>query len=131
MNRSSAVTAWVKFLLWAASGAGVGLVLAGAFTVYSVVGLVVAAGAAVAAALVAGSTFSAIGVVPGLGVWALVIGFLNISGPGDVCTQSQSGVTCTQQWPPAPFWVIGAALILVPVLAFAGHQRRRAAITVR
>ena len=54
-----------------------------------------------------------------------VLGLLNRDGPGVVCTAPNRGMHCTEQWAPWPFWLIGAVLVLIPVILF-GHLRRRA-----
>jgi protein-S-isoprenylcysteine O-methyltransferase Ste14 len=62
------------------------------------------------------------GIVSGIGVPLLYVAFLNRSGPGVVCT----GRSCTDEWSPWPWLLIGAALLLVGLAWFIATSGRRA-----
>lgn len=119
--------AWWQFVAWTACGAGLGLVFAGAFT-FGIAGFAVAAVFAALAVGMGGLNHSALGMITGVGAWALVIGVLNSDGPGTVCRGSSSDQTCTEQWSPWPFWLAGAIMILLPPIVFAMARRPRATL---
>jgi hypothetical protein len=68
------------------------------------------------------------GILAGLGVPLLYVGYLNRGGPGTICTAWAGGGQCTQETSPWP-WV-GAGLVLalagVTLALAAAHRRQRA-----
>jgi hypothetical protein len=65
------------------------------------------------------------GIVAGLGVPLLYVGYLNRGGPGIVCTSWASGGECTQETSPWP-WVVAGLLLAVAGagLSMAAARRR-------
>jgi hypothetical protein len=108
---------WPQFAAWALCGASAALILLAAFA-WGPLGVLPAAAFAALALLLGGANISAVGAAAGVGVWGFVLGWLNRDGPGDVCTASHGGSTCTTQWAPWPFWLAGAVLVVVPVVLF-------------
>jgi hypothetical protein len=58
------------------------------------------------------------GLLGGLGIPLLFVGFANINGPGNVCTHFAGGESCTQEWTPWPWLLAGAVLIVVAIVLF-------------
>lgn len=68
-----------------------------------------------------------LGLISGLGVPLLYVGYLNRGGPGDVCTTGRDGgQSCTEEWNPWPWAAVGSLLIVIGVIAFARHRAARA-----
>jgi hypothetical protein len=65
-----------------------------------------------------GRTIAALGTVSGLGLVPLAVAYLNRGGPGDVCTTSASGQSCTTEWSPWPWLGAGLALVALGAVAF-------------
>jgi hypothetical protein len=65
-----------------------------------------------------GRTITAVGAVAGLGVVPLYVAYLNRGGPGNVCSTSASGQSCTTEWSPWPWLGAGVLLITARVAAF-------------
>ena len=104
-------------------GASAALILLGAFA-FGPLAIVPAAPFAALAVLLGGANISAVGVVTGVGIWGFVLGWLNRDGPGEVCTTSTNGGTCTELWAPWPFWLAGALLVIIPMSGFVCLRRR-------
>jgi len=126
MPAAATLASWPQFAAWVGCGAGVGAVLAGTFT-FGPLGLLAAACFAAVAVRLGGTNSSLIGAAAGAGVWPLVIGFLNIDGPGTSCHTTGGGQTCTEEWSPWPFWAVGIALLILAPVVFEVSRRRRAA----
>ena len=65
-----------------------------------------------------------VGLVTGFGVPLLWVGYLNRSGPGQVCTTTATSQSCEQQWSPWPWLAVGLLAATAGVIAF-GRQRAR------
>jgi hypothetical protein len=117
------VLSWPQFAAWSACGASAALILVAAFA-WGPLAILPAAAFAVLALLLGGANVSAIGAASGVGAWGFVLGWLNRDGPGDVCTTTRGGSTCAEQLAPLPFWLIGAVLVVVPLVVF-GRLRYR------
>jgi hypothetical protein len=117
--------AW--FALWALAGAGAALGLLTAPTI----GEFVLAGTAILTALLAwrgDRLLAAPGVLAGMALVPLYVGYLNRGGPGNVCATTATSQTCTQEMSPWP-WLV-AAVVLAGASAWlaarrAGRDRRR------
>ena len=94
---------------WAFAGAGAG---AGVVAILSVGPFILAGTALLAAALAwrADRRLAAPGLLAGLALVPLYVGYLNRGGPGEVCTATASSQTCTQEMAPWPWLAIGLAL---------------------
>jgi hypothetical protein len=64
------------------------------------------------------------GMVSGAGVPVLVVAWLNRAGPGEVCTRTATELRCEDEWSPWPLLVVGVALLVIGVVAFARNRRR-------
>jgi hypothetical protein len=70
----------------------------------------------------------AFGGLTGLALPLLWIGYENRDGPGDVCTTTATGGSCTQEWSPWPWLVAGTVLGIAGVVAFMAARRRESAM---
>ena len=115
---------WGQFAAWALCGASAAFILVGAFAV-GPLAIVPTGLLAVLAVRLGGANISAVGTAAGIGIWGFVLGWLNRDGPGDVCTAAANGGgSCTQEWAPWPFWLIGGLLVVAPITAFVFVRRR-------
>jgi hypothetical protein len=117
--------AW--FALWALAGAGAALGLLTAATI----GEFVLAGTAILTGLLAwrgDRLLAAPGVLAGMALVPLYVGYLNRGGPGDVCTTTATSQTCTQEMSPWP-WLVAAVALAAACAGLAagraGRDRRR------
>lgn len=123
LRRVAREPSWFQFAAWALFGASTALILLAAFT-FGAVAIVPAAVFAGIALVAGGANVSAIGSAAGVGGWGFVLGWLNRDGPGNVCTSSGTGVSCTQEFAPWPSVLAGALVVGATVAAFAVLQRR-------
>ncbi|MEW2301902.1 hypothetical protein AB0958_18345 [Streptomyces sp. NPDC006655] len=113
---------WGWFLAWLAVGGCLALGLAALLTV----GIALIAVAAVAAVFLLrkGPRAAAVGGVAGLALPAFYLAYLNRGGPGNVCHVTAGGSTCTDEYAPLPFLVVGALLFVAGFLVFLMLERR-------
>lgn len=64
------------------------------------------------------------GMISGAGLPVLYVAWLNRGGPGEVCTQTATQLSCSDEWSPWPFVVVGALLLAGGVVAFARNRSR-------
>ncbi len=124
--RSRAPEAW--FLAWFAAGVLAVFTLLGAFTI----GLfVLPISIAVIAFLASrrGAVVGIAGLISGLGLPLLYVGFLNRHGPGVVCVRTNEGGSCTQELSPWPWVLLGVALVVVGLGVFVFTERQRSTAT--
>lgn len=101
------------FLAW--GGVGAGLCLA-ALTPLTIGILVLPLAVASGIALLAwrrGRSGSAVGLLSGLGIVPLYVGYLNRDGPGNICHTIAGGQECLAEWNPVPWLVLGGLLVVV------------------
>jgi hypothetical protein len=112
------------FGLWAVAG---GLGALGVLTVLSIGVFVLPAALALGAALAwrGRREQAGPGIVAGLGLPLLYVGYLNRGGPGTVCTALPGGTECTQETSPWPWVGIGLFLMLAGVALSLAAARRR------
>jgi hypothetical protein len=106
---------------------GVGVLLTIAVLGMLTIGVFVLPIALVAVWLIArrdGANGAAWGIVSGMGALLLVVAWLNRSGPGDVCTETATGGSCTEQASPWPWLIAGVALFTVGLSVFMYYRRR-------
>ncbi|MER6493585.1 hypothetical protein [Streptomyces griseorubiginosus] len=113
---------WGWFLAWLLVGACAGVGLAAILTV----GAAFLVLAAVAAVLLIrkGPGRAAVGAVAGLALPAFYLAYLNRGGPGEVCRTVTGGQTCTDEYSPVPFLVVGALLLVAGLAIHAVNGRR-------
>jgi hypothetical protein len=112
------------FGLWAVAGA------AGALGVLTVptIGIIVLPAALVLGAVLAWRAprrMAGPGIVAGLGLPLLYVGYLNRGGPGLICTALPGGGECTQEWSPWPWVGAGLLFALAGVTLSVAVARRR------
>jgi hypothetical protein len=92
--------------------------------------LPIAGGAIVFLATRRRATDGIAGLISGLGLPVLFVAYANREGPGDICKiTSGGGQSCTQEWSPWPWLLIGLALVGFGVVVFVTSARRREART--
>lgn len=62
------------------------------------------------------------GIISGVGLPLVYIAYLNRGGPGNVCTKSALGQSCTQEWSPWPWLAVGMALVAAGIVVFAARK---------
>ncbi|MBO0823037.1 MAG: hypothetical protein J2P27_04145 [Actinobacteria bacterium] len=112
------------FGLWAVAGAAGAL---GVLTVLSIGVFVLPAALALGAVLAwrAPRQLAGPGIVTGLGLPLLYVGYLNRSGPGTICTAVPGGQNCIQETSPWPWVGVGLVLVLAGVVLALAASRRR------
>jgi len=113
------------YLAWVAVGAGLSF---GVLSILSI-GVFVLAVTIVATFLLrrrseAGAGMA--GLVSGFGLPLLYVAFLNRSGPGVICRTTSTSTSCSDQWSPWPWLLIGSALVVVGLAWFIVTSGRRA-----
>jgi hypothetical protein len=63
------------------------------------------------------------GMLSGAGVPVLYVAWLNRGGPGEVCDNTPTSVSCTQAWSPWPFAVVAGVLLVSGLVVFARGRR--------
>ena len=106
------------FVAWCLVGAAYALAAAGALTIGIFV-LPVAIAATVALAFVRRSWIGLPGLIAGPALLLGYLAYLNQGGPGEVCVSDAVSQTCTQEYSPWPFVVVGALLAIGSVALFA------------
>ena len=120
---ASSPRGWLQFALWAAVGAGA---VSGLLTVLTVGIFVLLATAILIGLLIwRGDRRLAVpGVVTGLGLPLLYVGYLNRAGPGTVCTGTAANGSCTQQMSPWPWIAVGLFLVAAGMALYLARIRR-------
>lgn len=113
-GRTARRPGWGWFLAWLLVGACAGIGLAAILTVGAV--FVVLAAAAAVLLVRKGPRSAVVGAVSGLSLPLFYLAWLNRGGPGDVCHAVSGGQTCTEEYTPVPFLVVGALLLVAGVV---------------
>ncbi len=71
----------------------------------------------------AGRSPAAFGALSGAGAVPLYVAWLNRQGPGEVCTYTGSASRCVDEWSPWGWLVVGVALVVAGIAAFAVARR--------
>lgn len=114
--------AW--FVIWAVIGAGGALALLTAPTI----GIFVLPATVVLGAVLAWRgrrPQAGPGIVAGLGLPLLYVGYLNRGGPGTVCTPLPGGRECMQETSPWPWLAAGLLLVIAGLVMSLAAARRR------
>ncbi|MFC5907221.1 hypothetical protein [Streptacidiphilus monticola] len=64
------------------------------------------------------------GAVAGLGLPLLWVAAANAGGPGEACTPTDGGMTCTDQWSPWP-WLAAGLLLTAAGIALSATRARK------
>jgi hypothetical protein len=64
------------------------------------------------------------GMISGAAFPVLYVGWLNRGGPGSVCTSDALSQSCTDEWSPWPFVVVGVLLLVAGVVVFVRQRGR-------
>ncbi|WP_239158391.1 hypothetical protein [Streptomyces sp. SID13726] len=123
-DRTDRTAGWGRFLAWLLVGACAGIGLAAILTVGALF-LVLAAAASVFL-LRKGPRGALAGAVAGVALPLFYLAYLNRGGPGEVCHAVSGGQTCTDEYTPVPFLVIGALLLVAGLVThvIAGRRTR-------
>jgi hypothetical protein len=119
--RSAATRRW--FFAWFAAGALCALAVLGALTIGIFV-LPIAGALIVFLATRRGASVGIGGLISGLGLPVLYVAFLNRDGPGNICKISATSTSCTEEWSPWPWVLLGAALVGLGAGVFVMSTRR-------
>ncbi|MEU6281469.1 hypothetical protein [Streptomyces sp. NPDC047028] len=113
---------WGWFLAWLAVGGCLALGLAALLSV----GVVLLALGALAAVFLLrkGHRNAVAGGLAGLSLPLFYLAYSNRGGPGNVCHVTARAETCTDEYAPVPFLVVGALLFAVGLLVFVMLDRR-------
>jgi hypothetical protein len=118
---SGRTSRWVWFAAWLVVGAA----FASGFLSFA--GLFVLPIAILLTILLARTRSSALGLpglVAGLGLPLLYIAYINREGPGNVCRTSATAHTCTEEWSPWPWLLVGMILLIAGFGIAVVRQRR-------
>ena len=119
-------TGWGWFLAWFGAGALVALAFLGALTIGIFVMPI--AGALIVLLATRRNAFNGVaGLISGLGLPILLVAYFNREGPGNICTVTATSTSCTEEWSPWPWLLIGVAVVIVGVVVFVRSARGRAA----
>jgi hypothetical protein len=121
---------WPWFVAWFGVGGAYTLAILGAMTIGIFV-LPIAVVATVVLSTRERARIAASGLVSGAGLPLLYVAYLNRSGPGTVCTRSATESSCTDEWSPWPWLVVGLALVVAGVVIFVRRQRAQPARNVQ
>ncbi len=122
-NRDRSYPSWAWFAAWYLAGCLYSLAVLGMLTI----GIFVLPLAVLTTVVLARrhGDASATGLVSGLALPLLYVGYLNRDGPGTVCTTTSTSTSCQDEWSPWPWFAIALALIVVGVALFARARRQR------
>jgi hypothetical protein len=112
------------FVAWMLVGAGYALGILGAASIGPYVLIVTVAATAVLATR-QGASVGLPGLLSGLALPLFYVAFLNRSGPGTICTSTATSQSCTDEWSPIPWLVIGVLLLVGGFVWFALVERRK------
>ena len=112
---------WTSFAAWAVVGAIDALALIGIATI-GVLVLPVALGATILLARRRSLLCGLPGVIAGLGVPPLYVGYLNRLGPGNVCIAVHAGQACVQEYSPWPWVASGLIFVVAGVALFVARS---------
>jgi hypothetical protein len=115
------------FIAWMLVGAGYALGLLSVLSIGAYV-LLITVVATFVLATRAGNRVGLPGLVSGLSFPLFYVAYLNRSGPGTICTTTATSQTCSDQWSPWPWIVVGILLLVSGCVWFAMANRRRGVV---
>jgi hypothetical protein len=106
------------FLWWCLAGAGLGL---GVLSLLSIGAFVLLATFMLCGVLLWRLDFGwgMGGLLSGAALPVLYVAWLNRGGPGEVCHRDAQSLSCTDEWSPWPFVVVGVAMVVAGLVVFA------------
>jgi hypothetical protein len=117
-------TGLMWFIAWMLVGAGYALGVLSALSIGAYV-LLITVVATIVLATRAGNRVGLPGLVSGLSLPLFYVAYLNRSGPGTICTTTATSQTCSDEWSPWPWLVVGILLLVSGFVWFAMANRRR------
>ena len=118
------------FIAWMFVGAGYALGVLSALSIGAYVLLITVVATIVLATRV-GNRVGLPGLVSGLSLPLFYVAYLNRSGPGTICTTTATSQSCSDEWSPWPWLVIGIVLFLSGCVWFAMANRHRGVVDPR
>jgi hypothetical protein len=112
------------FIAWTLVGAGYAFGVLSALSIGAFV-LLITVVATIVLATRPGNRVGLPGLVSGLSLPLFYVAYLNRSGPGTICTRTATSQTCSDQWSPWPWIVVGILLLVTGCVWFAMANRRR------
>jgi len=120
-------TGVVWFIAWMLVGAGYAFGILSALSIGAFV-LLITVVATILLATRAGNRVGLPGLVSGLSLPLFYVAYLNRSGPGTICTTTATSQTCSDEWSPWPWLVVGIVLLVIGCVWFAIASRRRGVV---
>ena len=115
------------FVAWMLVGGGYALGVLSALSIGAYV-LLITVVATIVLATRSGNRVGLPGLVSGLSLPLFFVAFLNRSGPGTICTTTATSQSCSDEWSPWPWLVIGIVLLVGGGVLFAMANRRRGVV---
>ncbi len=115
------------FIAWMLVGAGYAFGVLAVLSIGAYV-LLITVVATIVLATRAGNRVGLPGLVSGLSLPLFFVAFLDRSGPGTFCTTTATSQSCSDEWSPWPWLVIGIVLLVGGCVLFAMANRRRGAV---
>jgi hypothetical protein len=115
------------FIAWMLVGAGYAFGVLSALSIGAYV-LLITVIATIVLATRPGNRVGLPGLVSGLSLPLFYVAYLNRSGPGTICTTTAMSQTCSDQWSPWPWLVIGIGLFVSGCVWIAMANRRRGVV---
>ena len=115
------------FIAWMLVGAGYALGLLSALSIGAYV-LLITVVATIVLATRPRNRVGRPGLVSGLSLPLFYVAYLNRSGPGTICTTTATSHTCSDQWSPWPWIVVGILFLVGGCVWFAMANRRRGVV---
>ena len=118
------------FIAWMLVGAGYALGVLSALSIGAYV-LLITVVATIVLATRTGNRVGLPGLVSGLSLPLFYVAYLNRSGPGTICTTTGTNQSCSDEWSPWPWLLIGIVLLVSGSVWFAMANRRRGVVDPR
>jgi hypothetical protein len=115
------------FIAWMLVGAGCALGVLSAASIGLYV-LLITVVATIVLATRPGNRVGLSGLVSGLSLPLFYVAYLNRSGPGTICTTTATSQSCSDEWSPWPWLVVGIVLLVSGCVWFAMASRRRGVV---
>jgi hypothetical protein len=117
-------TGMMWFIAWMLVGGGYALGVLSALSIGAYV-LLITVVATIVLATRPGNRVGLPGLGSGLSLPLFYVAYLNRSGPGTICTTTATSQTCSDEWSPWPWLLVGIVLFVSGCVWFAMANRRR------